>query len=180
MLRTILLFGLAAGLIVAAPMCIMLALASDNPVATSAFTGYLLMLLALSLIFVGVKRYRDTALGGVIKFVPALLMGLGISAVAGVFYVIGWEITLRATNFAFIDNYGVEAIKEARAGGASAAEVAKMTADTDAFKTMYANPLIRMPMTFFVEIFPVGVLISLFSAALLRNNRFMPARALAR
>jgi hypothetical protein len=31
----------------------------------------------------------------------------------------------------------------------------------------------------FVEIFPVGVLVSLISAALLRNRRFLPARPIA-
>ena len=43
------------------------------------------------------------------------------------------------------------------------------------FKVQYANPLFRLPMTF-IEIFPVGVLVSLFAAALLRNPRFMAAR----
>ncbi len=40
---------------------------------------------------------------------------------------------------------------------------------------MYAKPWYRMPMTF-AEIFPVGILVSLVSAALLRNPRFLPAR----
>ena len=175
MLRTILLFGVAAGLLVTIPFCVMLALAGDEPVATSHYTGYLLMLLALSLIFVGVKRYRDRALGGVIKFVPALLVGLGISAVAGVIYVIGWEITQAVTDNAFAETYSTGVIESARAKGASAAEIARVTADMEKFKTTYANPLFRLPMTF-VEIFPVGLLISLISAALLRNSRFLPAR----
>ena len=42
----------------------------------------------------------------------------------------------------------------------------------------YANPLFRLPITF-VEMFPIGVLISLVSAAVLRNSRFLPARASA-
>ena len=45
----------------------------------------------------------------------------------------------------------------------------------EVFKTMYANPLLRLPMTF-VEIFPVGVLVSLVTAGLLRNSRFLPMR----
>jgi len=46
------------------------------------------------------------------------------------------------------------------------------------FAMMYANPLFRMPITF-TEILPVGILVSLFPALLLRNSRFMPARAAA-
>ena len=51
----------------------------------------------------------------------------------------------------------------------------KMTAEMDAFKIQYADPLFRLPMTF-AEIFPVGILVSLISAGLLRNSRFLPAR----
>jgi hypothetical protein len=175
MSRIILIFGIAAGLIVAVPMDLMLAHAEHGSAATSLFTGYLMMVLALSMVFFGVKRLRDHELGGAIRFVPALLAGLGISAVAGVIYVIGWEITLAVTDFEFIDSYSTAAVEAARAKGASAAEVAAVMAKMDEFRRQYANPLFRLPMTF-IEIFPVGCLISLVSAALLRNSRFLPMR----
>jgi len=175
MSRIILIYGVAAGLIVIVPMSLMLANAEHGSAATSMFAGYLIMLLALSLVFFGVKRRRDRDLGGVIRFVPALLAGLGISAVAGVIYVIGWEITLAVTDFAFIDSYSSAAVEAARARGASSADVAAVVAEMDEFRRQYANPLFRLPMTF-IEIFPVGLLVSLISAALLRNSRFLPAR----
>jgi hypothetical protein len=179
MTRIILIFGIAAGLIVAVPMDLMVANSEHGSAAQSYFAGYLVMVLALSLIFFGVKRLRDRELGGVIRFVPALLAGLGISAVAGVIYVIGWEITLAVTDFAFIDSYSSAAVEAARAKGASAADIAAIVAQMDEFRRQYANPFFRLPMTF-IEIFPVGVLISLISAALLRNSRFLPARTPAR
>ncbi|MES2036085.1 MAG: DUF4199 domain-containing protein [Pseudomonadota bacterium] len=174
MLRTILLFGLAAGVIVATPMFSLLVF-GESEASHSMVTGYLLMLLGLSLIFVAVKRHRDRALGGVIRFLPAFLMGLGISVVAGIVYVIGWEISLAATHFAFVDDYGAAMIEAARAKGASAAELARVAGEVEKFRTQYANPLFRLPMTF-VEIFPVGLLVSLVTAALLRNSRFLPQR----
>lgn len=175
MSRVILIFGTAAGLIVAVPMFLLLANSEPGSAAQSHFTGYLIMLLALSLVFVGVKRLRDRELGGAIRFLPALLAGLGISAVASVIYVIGWEITLAITDFAFMESYSDAAVEAARARGASAAEVEAVIARMDEFRRQYSNPLFRLPVTF-IEIFPVGVLISLISAALLRNSRFMPAR----
>jgi hypothetical protein len=175
MSRIILIFGVAAGLIVAVPMCLMVANSEHGSAAQSLFAGYLIMVLALSLVFFGVKRLRDREMGGVIRFVPALLAGLGISAVASVIYVIGWEITLAVTDYAFIDSYSNAAVEAARAKGASAAEIEAVTAKMAEFRRQYANPLFRMPVTF-VEIFPVGCLISLISAALLRNSRFLPAR----
>lgn len=174
MSRTILIFGAIAGLIVAVPMCLLVANAEPGSAATSHFTGYLVMVLALSLIFFGVKRLRDRELGGAIRFVPALLAGLGISAVAGVIYVIGWEITLAVTDFAFIDSYSTAAVDAARAKGASAADIEALIVQMGEFRQQYANPFFRMPITF-IEIFPVGVLISLISAALLRNPRVLPA-----
>jgi len=179
MTRMILIFGTAAGIIVAVPMCLLLANSEPGSAATSQFAGYLMMVLALSLIFFGVKRLRDRELGGAIRFVPALLAGLGISAVAGVIYVIGWEITLAVTDFAFIDSYSTAAVEAARAKGASAADIEALIAKMDEFRRQYANPFFRLPITF-IEIFPVGVLISLISAALLRNSRFLPARTPAR
>jgi hypothetical protein len=75
----------------------------------------------------------------------------------------------------FATTYAEAMLENARARGASAEALATMRAELDAFKVQYADPLFRLPMTF-MEIFPVGVLVSLVSAALLRNPRFLPAR----
>ena len=58
-------------------------------------------------------------------------------------------------------------------------EIEQIRAETAEFLSMYANPLFRLPITF-VEMFPLGALISLISAAMLRNSRFLPAREPAR
>jgi len=177
MLRTIVIYGLAAGFIVAGFMALGFAVVGDDGVPEYGhLVGYLTMIVALSLIFVGVKNWRDKALGGVIKFLPAFLIGLGISAVAGVIYVIGWEITLAVTNNAFMNQYVEAAIEAERAKGVTGAELDAFIAQMRGFQEQYRDPLFRLPITF-IEIFPVGVVISLISAALLRNSRFLPARA---
>ena len=179
MLRRIFTFGGLAGLIVGGLLFgTSLTWAGGPPPSWGAAAGYAGMLIALSLVFVGVKRQRDEAGGGVIRFWPALLMGLGISAVAGVLYVLAWEAALAVTGMDFAKDYGAMVIEQKRAAGASAEALAKLEADMAAFAASYANPLMRMPMTF-AEIFPVGVIVSLVSAALLRNPRFLPARAAA-
>lgn len=174
MLNLILAFGAAAGLLVAIPMCVMVANSEPGSAGHSQLVGYLTMLLALSLIFVGVKRYRDRVQGGVIRFGTAFGLGLGISAVAGVVYMFGWEITLAVTDYAFVETYAAAAVEAKRASGASAAAVAAVAEDMAKFKLQYMNPWFRMPVTF-VEIFPVGIIVSLVSALLLRNRRFLPA-----
>ena len=136
------------------------------------------MLVALTGVFLGVKHYRDRELGGVIKFLPALGVGLAISAVASLGWVIAWEMSLAITKFDFGAMYSQMMVDNAKAEGASAERLSQVVKDARAFADMYANPFIRMGMTF-IEMFPIGIVISLISAALLRNNRFLPARAAA-
>lgn len=177
MFRTILLWGTVAGLIVGSILFGTTVAMADQPpsMGVGMAIGYTSMLIALSAIFVGVKRHRDDALGGVIRFWPAFGMGLGISVVAGVFYVLAWETALAVTGLDYGAKFAEHLIAQRRAEGASAAELAQITAEMKAFSVQYADPLYRMPMTF-TEIFPVGVLVSLISAALLRRSSFLPAR----
>ncbi len=177
MFRTILLWGTVAGLIVGSILFGTTVAMADHPpsMGIGMAIGYTSMLIALSAIFVGVKRHRDDALGGVIRFWPAFGMGLGISVVAGVFYVLAWEAALAVTGLDYGAKFAEHLIAQRRAEGASAAELARITAEMKAFSVQYADPMYRMPMTF-TEIFPVGVLVSLISAALLRRSSFLPAR----
>lgn len=178
MIRLILIYGLIGGLIIAVPMVTFMTTKPGAVMQGGALYGYLTMIIALTTVFLGIKRYRDKELGGVIKFGTALVVGLGISFVASILYVIGWELSLALTNFDFPQVYGKSLMEAARAKGASEAELQKIAADAESFARMYANPLFRMPITF-VEIFPVGALISLISAAILRNSRVLPAREIA-
>jgi hypothetical protein len=176
--RIILIYGVIGGFIVAVPMAVSMLTITDGAVPeNAALYGYLSMLLAFTMVFVGIKRYRDKVLGGVIRFVPALGIGLGISAVASLFWVVGWEITL-ATGFDFGSAYSDSIVTAAQARGAPAAEIDRIRSEATEFLALYANPLFRLPITF-IEMFPIGVLVSLLSAALLRNSRFLPARGSA-
>lgn len=176
MLDRILKFGLVAGLLAGVPLSvIVITMGHQDSMMNGMVVGYTIMLVALSTIFVAVKRYRDVDRGGVVRFWPALGLGLGISVVAGVIYVIAWESSVAIAHLDFASGYAQAMVDEARAKGVSGAALAKVVADMEAFKVQYANPLFRWPMTF-AEIFPVGVLVSLISAGLLCNSRFMPAR----
>jgi hypothetical protein len=175
MVRTALIFGALAGLVVIGAIVTALSLSKGEGVLASEWLGYLVMILALSLIFFGVKRYRDQELGGVIKFVPAFLLGLGIAAVAGAVYVVVWEVYLALTDYAFMEAYVASVIEAKRAEGVSGQALEAFKSEMQSMKDTYANPLFRLPMTF-LEIFPVGLLIALVSAALLRNPKLLPAR----
>jgi len=175
--RDILKYGAIAGVVVAAVMIVgFWSAGGDMPHGTLGMAiGYATMLLALSAVFVGVKHHRDVAGGGVIRFWPAFGMGLGISFVAALFYVAAWELVQATIVDDFAGSYAKSVIAAQQAKGVDAAALAKLKAEMAAFKVQYADPLFRLPMTF-AEIFPVGVLVSLVSALVLRNPRVLPAR----
>ena len=100
--RIVLIHGVVAGLVVAVPMvALMITLTAETAPDNGALYGYLTMIVALTAVFLGVKQYRDNVLGGVVRFMPALLVGLAISAVASGIYALGWEISLALTGFDF-------------------------------------------------------------------------------
>lgn len=178
-MRTIALtYGGLSGVVINAAMIIGWHLSRGDVAAASPVWGYLIMVVALSLIFLGVKRYRDVEKGGVVKFLPAFLAGLAIAVVASLLYVAVWEAFLALTNYAFMREYTAHLIEVERAaapaGPALDAEIAKLRE----MEAMYANPVFRVPITF-LEIFPVGLVIALISAALLRNPKVLPRRAAA-
>ena len=172
-MRYALVYGGIAGAIVIAILIAGLTFDLPSHFRTEWF-GYTVMLAALSLIFVGIKRYRDVECGGVIRFAPALAVGLGIAAVAALIYILVWEIFLAASGWDFMTEYTAGIIADMRAEGASPAAIEAKSREMRELAAMYENPLFRCPITF-VEIFPVGLVVALVSAALLRNPRLLPA-----
>lgn len=171
--RTILIYGVITGIVLEVLFLVTMALGAHAGEWGMA-AGYLTMFIAMSIIFVGVKRYRDVEQGGVIRFGRAFGLGIGIALVASVFYVLGWEAYMTASGGNFIADYMAGHIESLRTAGASAAEIAAAQAEADVLIENYANPLYRMPLTF-MEIAPVVLIVPLVSALLLRNPRFMPA-----
>lgn len=175
MLSIALIYGLIGGAITIGAISLSFIFSGSAHAAGMEWMGYLIMVLAMSLIFFGVKQYRDQELGGVIKFGTAFMVGMTIAVIAALTYVIGWEIYLALTGYGFVSQYAATIIAEMVAQGASDAEVADVTAQMDALQVQYANPLFRLPLTF-IEIFPVGLLVTIATALLLRNPRFAPAK----
>lgn len=170
-----LIYGGIAGAIAAGIVSAMIGLHLTSHDSTAMLVTYLVMLIALSPIFVGIKRYRDIECGGVIRFGRAFLLGLGMAGVAGLFYATGWEIFQAASGYDFMAEYSASLLDRMRAEGATAAAIEAQAAEMRAFAQSYRNPMFRVPMVF-VEIFPVGLLVALVSAGLLRNPKLLPAR----
>ncbi|MDP2388535.1 MAG: DUF4199 domain-containing protein [Bacteroidota bacterium] len=170
MKKNVLVFGSISGLIITALMVIstMLCYKSSN-FEGSMLIGYASMLIAFSFIFVGIKNYRDKYNNGVITFGKAFKVGLFIALISSTFYVVTWLIEYYAFMPDFMEKYSEHVLNQAKTSGASAAELAKQTAEMEGYKEMYKNPIFVILLTY-SEVFPLGIVISLIAAAILRKK----------
>jgi Protein of unknown function (DUF4199) len=134
--------------------------------------GYASMLLAFSLIFVAIIRYRDKYNNGAISFGKAFRIGLYITLIASTIYVVTWLIDYYVFIPDFAEKYAASMIDKLKAGGASVAEIAKHTKEMNSFKEMYKNPLFVILFTY-IEILPVGLLLSLIASLILKRKAKM-------
>jgi hypothetical protein len=169
--KIVLTFGLISGGIVSAMTAIMLPLCLNGMIDLSAsqLIGYSTMILSFILVYFGVRRYRDTVAGGTVTFGQAFKVGILITLITCTVYVVLWEIVYYNFLPDFADRYAALSIQNMRNQGATEAAIAKATTDMARFKELYKNPLFNIGITF-MEIFPVGLLMTLISAAILRKR----------
>jgi uncharacterized membrane protein len=170
MKKNVIVFGLIAGLIVSTLMIFsMVRHSSNDSLEHSMLIGYASMVLAFSFIFVGIKNYRDKYSDGLITFGKAFKIGLYISLIASTIYVIVWLIDFYVFIPDFMDRYVAQALREAKSDGASAAELAEKTKELAANQQLYKNPIMVILFTY-MEILPVGILVSLAAAFILKRK----------
>ena len=178
MRKVIFIFGLLAGIIVSIFIFISMALieAGKTPT-TNELVGYATIVIALSMIFFGIKSYRDNHQNGVIKFWKGIQVGLLITLVASLIYTFTWETykLVRPEKYqAVVDYYFECQINKVKAEGASPEKIESAVNKFENMKALLKNPLLRFGMTM-VEIIPVGVIITLISAGILRKKELLPA-----
>jgi hypothetical protein len=175
MKKTVLTFGLIAGGILAAMMFATMPFIDKIGFDKGEIVGYTTMILAFLLVFFGVRSYRENVGGGQITFGRAFAVGILITVVACVCYVVAWEILYFKFMPDFADKYAVYTVEKDRASGASQQAIDAKIEEMSSFKAMYDNPFINAAITF-VEPFPIGLLVTLISAAFLRKKPIAATR----
>jgi ethanolamine transporter EutH len=170
MKKSIFVYGVISGICVAVLMAFSIAgcYAKDS-FDGSMLLGYAAMLLSFSLIFVGVKNYRDKLNNGVISFGRAFLISVYMALIASTIYVIGWMIAYYNFFPDFIDKLASYQLSPAKVKEMSAAEIAGIRAQMETFREWYATPL-GVAGTTYMEILPVGLLVSLITALILKRK----------
>ncbi len=173
MKKNILVYGLIAGLLVATFMLISVNTMShcegSMDLETSMLIGYASMLVAFSLVFVGIRNYRNKFNGGLISFGKAFKIGILMVLVASTVYVAAWMVDYYLFMPDFFEKYSTQAIRELKASGASQAEILEQTAEMTDMSKMLSNPFFHALITY-MEILPVGLLVTLISALILKRK----------
>ncbi len=174
MKRTVWTFGLIAGGILSAMMLLVLPFQDAIGFDRGAVVGYTTMVLAFLLVHFGIRSYRDTVAGGSVGFGRAFVVGALIVVVASVCYTATWEVVYFKLAPDFTEKYQAYEVEKARERGASQAAIDARVAEVEKFGAMYDNPFYNAAITF-TEPLPVGLLIALVSAGVLRRRRKDPS-----
>ena len=169
MKKTVLTFGLIAGLIISVLMDSSLLLADKIGQGHSMILGYTIMVASFLLIYFGIRSYRDNTLGGQISFGRAFACGILIALITTVCYVVTWEILYLNFMPHFMDGYFAAQIAKVQASGLAPATIARKVAEIQQSQQSYQNPLVNAAYTF-MEPLPVGLIMTLVSAAILRRK----------
>jgi hypothetical protein len=176
MKKTVLTFGLISGLMMSVLMSGSLLLADKIGSGHSLALGYTIMVASFLLIYFGIRSYRDNALAGQISFGRAFACGILITIITSVCYVVTWEIIYFNFIPHFMDSYFAAQIHKVQSAGLDSVTTAAQVAAIQHSQQLYQNPLVNMAYTV-MEPLPVGLLITLISAALLRRKATAPSNS---
>lgn len=168
MKRNVLIFGVVLGTILCVNMIYMVHLCYTNPdFKSNDIVGYASMVVIFSLIFVGIRNYRNRQTGGLISVGKAFKTGLLIALTGSTIYVIVWLFYYYLFVPDYLDLYIPHVLKEAAQNGAT--ELAAKTKEMMNFKEMYKKPLFVILITY-SEVLPVGIIVAFISSLILKKK----------
>ena len=168
--KTILTFGLISGVLSSVMMCGTIPFLRDlNHGNKGYYLGYTAIVLSFLLVFFGIRSYRDNLANGAITFGRAFTIGIGITLISCVFYVVTWEIIYFNFLHGFMDSYFAHQIQKIQSTPGTPEAIQAKVAAIRHSQQLYENPFVNALYTF-IEPFPVGLVITLISAAILRKK----------
>jgi Protein of unknown function (DUF4199) len=170
MKKTVLIFGLISGAMMAVFMFATLPFLDKIGYGKSLYIGYASMVLAFIMVFFGIRSYRENVGGGTVTFGRAFVVGILITVIASVCYVIAWEILYYNFIPDFVDKYTVYISDKMKSSGASAEAIQAKVQEMRSLKELLNNPFLSGVMIF-IEPFPVGLIITLISSLILRTKK---------
>ena len=163
-------FGLIAGAVLSASMLLSAAFKDQIGFEWGAVVGYTSMVAAFLTIYFAIRSYRDTALGGAIRFWPAVRVGLLVTLIASTCYVATWQFVYRRMLPDFGERYIAYALEKSTKAGATADQLAQEKKALEVYFEDYKNPVTNVAITY-LEPLPVALIMTLVSAGMLSRKR---------
>lgn len=165
MRKVILVFGLIMGAILSVNIAIMVHVLYNNPdFKSNDFLGYAALVLIFSMVFFGIRNYRNKQLGGYISFGRAFKTGALITLVASTLYVLVWLFYYYLVVPDFMDKYTAHVLSSC-----TKEDLAEKTVQMNSYKEMYKNPVFVILITY-SEVLPIGLLVTLISSLILKRK----------
>ena len=166
MKKTVLTYGLISGVIAAVLMLAHVPFMDGG--SKGLIVGYTGIVLSALLIFFGVRSYRENVGNGKISFGRGFAVGILIALISAACYVAAWEVVYYSSP-GIADHVFDKQVEDLKEKGAPQAEIDAAAVQVESFKKLYANPFVNVAFTF-IEPFPVGILMTLISAFILRRE----------
>ena len=166
MKKTVLTYGLISGAIAAVLMLAHVPFMDGG--SKGLIVGYTGIVLSALLILFGVRSYRENVGNGKISFGRGFAVGILIALISAACYVVAWEVVYY-TSPGIADHVFDKQVEELKATGAPQEKIDETAKEVESFKKLYANPFVNVAFTF-IEPFPVGLLMTLISAVILRRK----------
>ena len=177
MRKIIVTFGLISGAISSLMMIALVTFGGRIGFDRGAIIGNTSIVLSFLMVFVGIRTYRDNIGNGQITFLKAFAVGLSITLISCIIYVVTCEVIYYNFIPGFWDAYGAHLVEKLTASGAKPAAIQAKLEQVRKYKELYKNPLFNAALTF-IDPFPIGLVITLISALVLRRKpRSLPEQS---
>jgi len=177
MRKIVVTFGLISGAISSLIMIALVTFGHRIGFDRGAVIGNTSIVLSFLMVFFGIRTYRDNIGNGQITFLKACVVGLSITLISCIFYVVTWEVIYYNFMPGFWDAYGAHLVQKLAASGANPAAIQAKLEQVRKYKELYKNPLFNAALTF-IDPFPIGLVITLISALVLRRKpRSLPEQS---
>jgi hypothetical protein len=128
--------------------------------------GFAIMFAIFSVVFFSIRAYRKQQ-GGLLTFGEAFKTGLGIVLVAATLYVVVWLFYYYLFVPDFMDKYVGHIVRETSQNNPE--ELQAKAAEMENFRELYKSPLMVIMITY-AEVVPLGLVVALISASVLKKN----------
>lgn len=169
MKRTILTYGLFSGALAVAALGATVPLIHSDTVQYADILGYASIVLAALLVFFGIRSYREHDSGGTMTFGRGVLVGLFITLISCTCHVVAFQLIYFHLVPDFGERFTACMIQRVRDSGGSEAAVEETTKQAAMFRQLFDHPATNAALTL-AETFPIGLIATLASAAILRKR----------